>query len=55
MNNLPDHYINLDRLDIIAGCTINPPVNPCDKCKSKECEGKGKCKGFGAYIYGLTI
>lgn len=47
-------YQQLSRLDILFG-KIDYPMFACDKCNKKECRGKGKCKDFGAWSYGLRI
>lgn len=47
-------YKQLDRLDILCG-SPNPSPNPCEKCKKITCKGTGKCKGHGAWSYGISL
>ncbi len=47
-------YQQLHRIDILCGL-MDYPTFPCDKCKKIECRGKGECKGFGAWSYGLRV
>ena len=48
-------YQNISRLDILCGFKHDYPTHACELCKSKDCRGKGKCKGFGAYSLGIKI
>jgi hypothetical protein len=47
-------YHQLNRLDILCG-SPNATPNPCEKCKKTTCRGKGKCKGHGAWSYGISL
>lgn len=51
---LKAQYHHLHRLDILCGYRDALP-NPCEKCKKTTCRGVGKCKGHGAWSYGITL
>lgn len=44
---------NYHRIDILCGFKWDPPIFPCEKCNSEKCEGRGDCKGYGAYLLGV--
>jgi len=46
---------NVDRIDILCGFVSDPPVHPCEICKSTNCNGENKCKGYGSYILSNSI
>jgi len=47
--HLRETFLQLDRLDVLAGIPIEPVYFPCKKCGKDECKGRVKCKGYGAY------
>ncbi len=49
-------YEPVNRLDILYGTPFNFPQFECDICNKKDCTGtKGKCKGYGAWSYGVIL
>jgi len=53
--NQCNYPLTIDRVDIICGGVLTPPVYPCEICNKCSCDGEDSCKGFGAYILGIKL